>query len=93
MATLFLEDGTVRHLEPVSPAEGFKFKGELYDILDCDRIEAVPFPDNTMLLVDEEGKLSGKGINHAATALWYGYYGNTDIVVGHALHCRRDELK
>lgn len=92
MADLLRADGT---REPVSPKNGvdFQFKGEAYDLIGTDMIEIVATRDGRMMLIDEEGKLKGKPINAAATALYrYGLfrYGG-DVIVGDVIVCTSAE--
>ena len=77
----------------VTPKNGKDFTlGELYQLLGCDTIEVV-YPlhrSNGIFIIDEEGKLTGKDINYAATIMW-GYPG--DALVGDVIFCHTNMLK
>ena len=76
----------------ISPKNGkkFTFSGEAYDLIDATMIQVCETHDNRLLLVDEEGKMSGKRVNDAATALYI--YGAHDPIVGDAIVCGKRQL-
>ena len=53
-------------------------------------VETVPFPDGSLLIINEEGKLENLPLNPLATALWHKHYGPTDQIVGNAIHIAAD---
>lgn len=76
-------------MQVVFPANGTDFKlKEMYALLECDMLEIVHLPEpnqESILIVDEEGKLkrgSVDRINHVASIF---YRGINDPIVGHAL--------
>ena len=77
----------------IAPKNGTDFTlEELYALIGCDLIEVVyPLVDNgNIFIIDEEGKLTGKDINYAATIMW-GYPG--DALVGDVIFCHTSMLK
>ena len=81
--------------EPLHPASGDVFTlPELQAAVDG-YIEAVYFPDGTVMLVNEEGKLKGMPYNDAATELArraHALLSPDDHIVGPALVLTRHEL-
>ena len=59
-------------------------------LIGTDMIQLITTHDGRVLLVDEDGKRKDKPVNAAATALYV--YGAHDHVVGHAIHCRFDQV-
>jgi hypothetical protein len=45
-------------------------------------IQVVTARDGSEIIVDEEGKLTGKPVNHAGSDWWEKHFGRTDIIVG-----------
>lgn len=79
---------------PVEPENKVDFQlEELYKMLDVEMIEIVQLGNGRVLVIDEEGKINGKPYNGLATVLYNTVYAFTDIIVGHALYCRSDQLK
>lgn len=77
----------------ITPKNGTDFTlEELYTLIGCDLIEVVyPLVDNgNIFIIDEEGKLTGKDINYAATIMW-GVTG--DVLVGDVVYCPSEMLK
>lgn len=61
MATLYKVNG--EKIE-VSPQDGKKFtRAELYAMLDCNTVEVVFLRDGKIMIVDEDGKLTGRQAN------------------------------
>ena len=83
-AQLLRTDGS---RDDISPKNGkkFEFVGEAYDLIDATMIQVCETHDGRLLLVDEEGKMSGKRVNDAATALYI--HGAYDPIVGNAIVC------
>lgn len=90
MAMLLHADGTV---EEVQPTNGTDFQLDELQGFVGGYIEIVPLHGTTQILVvNEEGKLTGLPVNPAATAVWEVVYGPTDVVVGDALFCDTDQV-
>lgn len=86
--TLLTVDGSTIQIRPENGSD-FQLE-QLYSVLGCDCIEVVRLRDNMILIIDEEGKLVDKRINHKATAL---YNNPDDVIVGDALLCQSDMVK
>ena len=83
---------TVGTRENITPKNGktFEFIGEAYDLIGARMIQICETHDGRLLLVDEEGKLAGKRVNAAATALYI--YGAYDPIVGDVIVCGTHQL-
>ncbi len=95
MAKFFTADSSAES-RPISPANGEKFTfEELYPILGCDTIEVVDLEDGRCLLIDENGKLTGKPLNDQATfeAVAAGALMESDFIAGHAVLCSGSQLR
>ena len=79
MATIFHTDGT---REKVSPANGSDFRLEEMQRMVGGIIEIVYFEDNTVMVINEEGKLLGLPVNQTATDMAAIY---NDVIVGNAI--------
>lgn len=92
MATLYRNDGVA---ETVTPKNGRDFKlYECYKLLQAGTIEHVSLGDGTCLIIDEEGKFNSEySVNREATRLFVRAYGNVDVIVGPALHCKESEFR
>ena len=67
MGTLYYPDGRT---EEVSPENGRDYQSEeLHRLLDCDMIDLIPTRDGHIMVIDDDGKISKKPRNEAATAL------------------------
>jgi hypothetical protein len=67
MGTLYYPDGRT---EEVSPENGRDYQpDELHRLLDCDIIATIPTRDGNIMVIDDDGKISKKPRNEAATAL------------------------
>jgi len=54
--------------EPITPANGLRFTlSELCPLLGCTTIEVLPLRGGSLMLIDKEGKLTGKLQNDMAT--------------------------
>lgn len=80
MATLYWTTG---FQEEVKPPNGTAFTLEEMQTLVGGFIEIVPTIGHGLMVIDEEGKLKGKALNHVATTHYL--YGSHDPVVGVAL--------
>ena len=97
---LLLAPNGSRKIAPNDPEEGFTLE-ELYELIGCERIEAVPvFPNATtlkvepdfdrILIVDEEGALKANRVyNPIASAL----NGAGHRIFGNAVYCDTELLK
>ena len=88
-AQLIFVDGTRRDLTPKN-GKTFKFVGEVYDLIGASMIQVCQTHNGRLLLVDEEGKLTGKPINTTATALYR--YGASDPISGDVIVCAKRQL-
>ena len=94
MATLLKPDGTI--IENVTPANGKDFQlQELYDLVECEMIEIVRrigrHSSRSVIVIDEEGKLTGKPLNQNATNV--AKIDHRDCIVGNALVCEDGEME
>ena len=53
-------------------------------------IEAITFPNDDLLIINEEGKLKELPYNSDASEVWVYHYGMTDAIVGDALLIKAD---
>ena len=53
-------------------------------------IEAITFPNDDLLIINEEGKLKELPYNSEASEIWVSHYGMTDAIVGDALLIKAD---
>jgi Domain of unknown function (DUF3846) len=78
--------------ESISPENGTDFQlEEMYSLLECEMIEIV-YPRDypwKILIIDEEGKLTGKQVNIPATQI----FGYDDVIVGSAILCDSEMVK
>ena len=88
-AQLLRSDGSRDDISPMN-GKKFEFVGEAYDLIGATIIQICETHDGRLLLVDEEGKLAGKAVNDAATALYI--YGAYDPIVGDAIVCTKRQL-
>jgi predicted metallopeptidase len=93
MAILYTTDGRSR---AVAPKNGTDFQlHELYELLGVRMIEVIgsrllrASAKDSILVIDEEGKLKGSPTNAAATRL----ITFDDVIVGNALLCKRSEVQ
>lgn len=90
-------DGTRADLKPVNGTD-FTFE-ELYPVLGCDTIELLYLSDGTLMLFDEEGRLTGKPVNQQATVLITadlekrGRFLLGGNLLGPVLHCGEDQIQ
>ena len=88
-AQLLRTDGTWENITPKN-GKTFEFVGEAYDLIGARMIQICPTHDGRLLLIDEEGKLTDKRVNVAATALYA--HGAYDPIVGDAIVCDTHQL-
>ena len=78
----------------VKPENGTDFTlEELYKHLECDMIEVIYFNDNTIMIIDEMGKIKEKYYNNQATYIFRDKRKTQDFIVGNAIVCDISELK
>ena len=53
-------------------------------------IEAITFPNDDLLIINEEGKEKELPYNSDASEVWVSHYGMTDAIVGDALLIKAD---
>lgn len=87
MAVLYRTTG---FQEEVHPADGKAFSLRELQTLVGGYIEVVPTTDGRLMVVDEEGSLRGKAVNHVATT-HYLYRGH-DVITGECLVATAEEL-
>ena len=88
-AQLLRTDGTRENITPKN-GKTFEFIGEAYDLIGARIIQIRETHDGRLLLMDEEGKLTDKRVNVAATALYA--YGAYDPIVGNVIVCDTHQL-
>ena len=85
MATIFHTDGF--------RANGSDFRLEEMQRMVGGIIEIVYFDDNTVMVINEEGKLLGLPLNMDATAIFRAHYPDSDdYIVGDALVCSDEQI-
>lgn len=85
-------DGTTESYLPEND-EDFKLE-ELKTAIGGGWIQVVQDPKlDIVMVIDEEGKLKGLPLNPLATAVWEGWYGPSDVIMGDALLCRQSQIK
>ena len=101
MATLYRPGFSALPME-VTPKNGRDFGlKQLYELLECDTIEVVRLDQETLMIIDEEGKIRvpPKPANALATTLWrkallhFHKSQPYDWIAGNALVCKNSELK
>ena len=81
MSDVLVKDGC---MSPIKPMNGRDYSLlELQTYVDGD-VEFVYFENGKILVVDEDGKLKGKPVNHIATG-WLNVAGYHDYICGSAL--------
>ena len=94
MAKLFRTDGTAMD---ITPKNGTDFQlDELYEALDCELVEVIRIPwAGKIVVIDEEGKFSGKGVNEEITHYlrYHSAIASYDYIIGDAIICGTEELR
>ncbi|PTY02604.1 hypothetical protein DB346_08630 [Verrucomicrobia bacterium LW23] len=91
MATLYKTDGTAT---PAVPANGSHFTlAEMYKLVGCHTIERVGLSAGRAMIIDEDGKWSGKKVNDNATRLCQLRLMPGDVIVGDALLVEKGEMR
>jgi len=89
MATIYKTNGTEVEIQPQN-GKDFTLQ-EMQDIVGG-YIEILPIGDYLMV-INEEGKLNGLGINKKATDIFLSYYlYSFDIIVGDVLVCEANQI-
>ncbi len=91
MAILITTDG----LQESISSKGTRLSlDEMYSLLNCSLVQAVPLKDGTMMWFDEEGKLKPHQVNLHATVLLHMAGGMPeDYIAGKALITGRNEVE
>lgn len=90
MATIIYPSGIKTAVEPKNPKEGFSLE-ELYEIIETDMVEVISISKDSIMIMDEEGKLKGKDVNEEATLL-AGVL-PYDRIVGTVVVCKTNQFK
>ena len=90
MAQIIKTDGYIIESEPKN---GSDYQLEELQAIVSGFIEVVPIGEKHLMVVNEEGKLKGLGINHVATAIFNKSYRGYDVVVGDVLLCEVGQIK
>ncbi|HEX8429192.1 DUF3846 domain-containing protein [Hymenobacter sp.] len=93
-----LLDPTSADPQPVSPGNGHSFKlEELYELLDCQRVDVVRLSPELILIIDDEGKFRNPAyLNLLATYLWHRHQPEArgiDCIVGRAILCHDQQFR
>lgn len=90
-------EAAVYHIEgkitQVSPKNGTDFSLEELRGFVKGHIEVVYLAKNTIMIVNEEGKLQGLSVNPNATKILRDYYKTSDYIVGNVLICDSSLVK
>ena len=92
MATIYKAHGEV--IENFEPKNGKHFSLSELQAIVSGYIEIVYLKDNKIMVINEEGKLNGLAINHAATDVFlnsnpYSF----DVIVGDVLVCDSKQVR
>jgi hypothetical protein len=82
------KNGTDFSLEELQAIVEHKANGVSYHY-----IEIINLRDGRIMVINDEGKLIGCGINHKATDIFSEVFGYHDFVVGNVLLCNDDEVR
>ena len=85
MADLIRPNGTVEQVEPENGTD-FNLE-ELYKAIGCSYVQVVYLTCGKLMIVDEEGQVTGKELNRKASLL------AGTAIVGNAVMCEREQLK
>jgi len=78
----------------ITPHNGTNFGlKELYGIIGCQLIQVINLNDDEIMIMDEEGKLSGQPVNLLATAHADHVISPNDCIVGIAVICPSSMLQ
>jgi len=95
MAKLIQPDGTETLVQPKNGSD-FQYQ-ELHDMVNgyIEIVRPLYHPQYTdhIMVINEEGKLEGLGVNEKATAIWLHDISHSDYIVGPALICKEVEVK
>lgn len=90
MAQIIKTDGYIIESEPKN---GIDYQLEELQAIVSGYIEVVPIGEKNLMVVNEEGKLKGLGINHVATTIFNKYTRGNDVIVGDVLLCEVGQIK
>ena len=84
--------------QPVRPRNGRHFQlAELYELLDCHRVDVVNLTAELILIIDDEGKFRQPCyLNLLATYLWYQHQPEArgmDSIAGRAILCHDKQFR
>ncbi|TGD81706.1 DUF3846 domain-containing protein [Hymenobacter wooponensis] len=84
--------------QPIHPRNGRSFRlAELYELLQCQRVDVVRLTDELILIIDDEGKFRNPAyLNLLATYLWYQYQPaarGQDSIVGRVILCHDKQFR
>ncbi|OON65509.1 hypothetical protein [Hymenobacter sp. CRA2] len=84
--------------QPIHPRNGRSFRlAELYELLQCQRVDVVRLTDELILIIDDEGKFRNPAyLNLLATYLWYQYQPQArgvDSIVGRVILCHDKQFR
>lgn len=90
MATIYKTHGEVIE---VTPKNGKDFSLSEMQAIVGGYIEVLDLRNGKFLVINEEGKLIGLGINWEATKIYHAAYPCYDVIVGDALVCDKSQIK
>jgi hypothetical protein len=75
----------------ILPENGTSFKlKELYKLLSCELVQVISIGKTSIMILDEEGKLTGKDLNPLATVIAKPFLFKGDAIVGDVILCRKE---
>lgn len=92
MATIYKTSGECIE---TSPKNGKYFTLSEMQAIVSGLIEIVDLYNDRLMIINEEGKLNGLGINHKATHIFLDAmpYAVFDVIVGDVLVCNKNEIR
>ena len=92
MATIYKAHGLV--IDNFEPKNGKHFSLSELQAIVSGFIEIVYLKDDRLMIVNEEGKLNGLAINHAATSIFLDSFPYSfDVIVGDVLVCDSKQVR
>ena len=85
-------DGTINAYDLTPGSKSYDFNA-MKDTIGCQYGEIVYLSKQVIMVLDEEGKLTGKQINRYATALFQERFGHIDPIVGDVVICHSRSIK
>jgi len=77
----------------VTPKNGKDFKLEELQEIVGGYIEVVWFPNDKIMVINEEGKLLNLPINETATKIYFDAFSYNDVIVGDVLICGTNQVE